>query len=68
MVPPETENTVYLLNNLLKDTTIYDNIQELRHLYFYTFHFFTRHNYFLQRICIIGSAKKIEIDLPVISQ
>jgi hypothetical protein len=34
MVPPATENTVYLLNNLLKDTTIYDNIQEFRQLFF----------------------------------
>jgi hypothetical protein len=34
MVPHATENTVYLLNNLLKDTTIYDNIQEYRQLFF----------------------------------
>ena len=27
MVPRGTKNTVYQSNNLLKDTTIYDNIQ-----------------------------------------
>jgi hypothetical protein len=32
------------------------------------FNFFAWHNYFQERICIIGSVKKIKIDLPAISQ